>query len=62
MAEQLDQKELVDYRELLIANSIQVDALAQLLIEKGFITEQEFFAKLKQVQSEYERKKGTLHV
>jgi len=50
MAEQLDQKEVVDYRELLIANSIQVDALAQLLIEKGFITEQEFFTKLKQVQ------------
>jgi hypothetical protein len=62
MAEKLDDKELVSYEELLTANSIQVDALAQLLIEKGFITEQEFFAKLKQVQGEYERKKGTLHV
>jgi len=59
MAEKLDQQEVVDYRELLIANAIQVDALAQLLIEKGFMTEQEFFAKLKQVQAEYERKKGT---
>jgi hypothetical protein len=57
MAEQLDQKELVDYRELLIANSIQVDALSQLLIKKGFITEQEFFTKLKQVQGEWERKR-----
>jgi hypothetical protein len=61
MAEKLDQKELVDYRELLIANSIQVDALSQLLIEKGYITEQEYFSKLKQVQGEYERKKGTLN-
>ena len=37
-----------------MANSIQVDALAQLLIEKGIITKDEFFAKLKQVQSEYQ--------
>ena len=56
MAEQLDPKELVSFRELLMANSIQVDALSQLLIEKGFITEQEFFTKLKQVQHDYESK------
>ena len=31
----LDQKELVHFKELLMANSIQVDALSQLLIEKG---------------------------
>jgi hypothetical protein len=54
MADKLDQIEAVDYREILIANSIRVDALAQLLIEKRFITEQEFFAKLKQEQSDYE--------
>ena len=41
-----------------MANSIQVDALSQLLIEKEFITEQEYFAKLKQVQGEWENKKG----
>jgi len=34
MAEKLDPKELVSYQEILYANSIQVDALAQLLIEK----------------------------
>jgi len=56
MAEQLDPKELVNFKELLIANSIQVDALSQLLIEKGYINEQEYFIKLKQVQGEYERK------
>jgi hypothetical protein len=35
MVEKLDDKELVNFKEMLIANSIQVDALAQLLIEKG---------------------------
>ena len=49
MAEKLDDKELVTLKEMLIANSIQADALSQLLIEKGIITEQEFFIKLKQV-------------
>jgi beta-N-acetylglucosaminidase len=53
MAEKLDPKEIVSFKELLMANSIQVDAIAQLLIEKGIITNEEFFAKLKQVQSEY---------
>jgi len=48
MAEKLDPK------ELLMANSIQLDAIAQLLIEKGFFTKEEFFAKLKQVQGQYQ--------
>jgi hypothetical protein len=52
MAEQLDPDELVSFRELLIANSIQIDAIAMLLVEKGVITNEEFFAKLKQVQME----------
>ena len=39
MAEKLDPKELVFFKELLIANAIQVDALTQLLVEKGIITE-----------------------
>lgn len=36
-----------------MANSIQVDAAVQLMIEKGFFTKDEFFGKLKQVQLEY---------
>ena len=56
MAEKLDERELVSFKEMLMANSIQVDALCQLLIEKGLITEQGFFAKLKQVQAEYQKK------
>ena len=37
-------------------NSIQFDALAQLLIEKGIITENKFHGKLKVVLMEYEGK------
>ena len=54
MATKLDEKELVSFKELLMANSIQVDAAVQLMIEKGFFTKDEFFAKLKQVQAEYQ--------
>ncbi len=53
MAEKLDPSELVSFEELLMANTIQTDALAQLLIEKGIITNEEFFDKLKQVQQDY---------
>ena len=56
MAQKLDDRELVAFKELLMANSIQVDALAQLFIEKGYITKEEFFDKLKQVQAEYAKK------
>jgi hypothetical protein len=58
MGEKLDEKELVNFEELLMANVIQVDALSQLLIEKGIISEQEFFTKLKEVQYEWESKRA----
>jgi hypothetical protein len=56
MAKSLPKKDLVSFKELLIANSIQVDALAQLLIEEGLISEQKFIAKLKQVKAEYQKR------
>jgi hypothetical protein len=58
MGKAADKSDLVSFRELLIANSIQVDTLAQLLIEQGVISEQKFVAKLKQVQVEYKRRLG----
>ena len=58
MAEKLDQSELVSFKELLMANSMQVDAIVQLLIKKGIFTKEEFFDMLKQVQMEYQSKKG----
>ena len=56
MAQKLDQDELVSFRELLISNTIQLDVVTRVLIEKGIITDEEFFAKLKQVQMEYKSK------
>ena len=38
---------------LLIANSKMVDAVALLLFEKGVFTEEEFSAKLKDVDTQY---------
>jgi hypothetical protein len=58
MAQKLKDTDLVSFKEVLMANSIQVDALAQLLIEKGIISKEEFFAKLKIVQSEYDSRKA----
>jgi len=58
MAQKLDDNDLVKFKELLMANSIQVDTLAQLLIEKGIISREEFFRKLKEVQSEYDSRKA----
>jgi len=58
MTQSLDSKDLVTFKELLMANSIQVDALAQLLIEKRLISQEEFFKKLKEVQSENESRKA----
>jgi len=60
MAQKLDPNELVTFKELLMANSIQVDTAVQLLIEKGFFTEDEFFTKMKQVQIEYMRNKASM--
>ena len=56
MAEQFDTNELVSFRELLISNTIQLDVVTRLLIEKGIITYDEFSVKLKEVQMEYKSK------
>jgi hypothetical protein len=53
MAQKLDKNEMVTFEEMLLANSAQVDAAVQLLIEKGFFSKEEFFDKLKQVYAEY---------
>jgi hypothetical protein len=58
MAQSLDPKDFVSFKEFVIANSIQVDALTQLLIEEGLINEQKFYAKLKEVQSQYKKRKS----
>lgn len=51
MAHELDPKEIVDFRELVMTNTIQVDTMYRLLIEKGYFTEAEFLDKMKEVQT-----------
>ena len=58
MAEKMDEKEIVNLQELLMSQLIQLDAVTQLLIEKGIITQQEFVAKLKQVQGDYQKNRS----
>jgi len=50
-----DPKELVDFCELVTVNTIQVDTMYQLLIRKGYFTEAEFLAKMKAVQTDYQK-------
>lgn len=57
MAKKLDPDHVVSFEELMWANTYQTDALAQLLIEKGIITKQEFLLKVKEVQLQYLNKK-----
>ena len=50
MAQALDPKEIVEFREMVMVNTIQVDTMYQLLIQKGYFTEAEFLEKMKEVQ------------
>ena len=53
MAELLDSKDVVEFKELLMANTIQIDTMYQLLIQKGYFTEAEFLEKMKEVSVDY---------
>jgi len=50
MAEKLDNKEIVDFKELLMSEVIQSEALINLLDKKGLISKQELLAEMKRVQ------------
>jgi len=52
MATQLSKDELVSFKELLMANEIYFEALVLLLIEKGILTKEELYGKIKEVQSD----------
>ena len=56
MAEQFDPKELARFHEILMANSIMIETLTQLLMEKGIISNEEFFAKLKNIKTDYQKR------
>jgi len=55
MAELMDSTDVVEFKELLMANTIQIDTMYQLLIQKGYFTEAEFLEKMKEVQEDYQK-------
>ena len=50
MAEKLDPKELVSFKELLMSEVIQSEAIINLLDKKGIISKQELLDEMKNVQ------------
>jgi hypothetical protein len=50
-----DDTGLVTIRELLVSTLAQTDALAKLLIEKGFITREEYMEKLSAERAAYQK-------
>ncbi len=51
MTEKLDPKQLVEFKELLLSEVIQSDALINLLDRKGIVSKQELLEEMKRVQS-----------
>jgi len=49
MAEKLDPKEIVDFKELLMSEVIQHEALISLLEQKGILTRQELIEEVKKI-------------
>ena len=47
--------EISTIQDLLMANSMQLDAIAQLLIEKGVFSKDELYNMLKRIQREYQK-------
>ena len=54
-AKQGDTNEIATIQDLLMANSMQLDAIAQLLIEKGVFSKEDLFDMLKRIQKEYQK-------
>lgn len=51
MAEKLDPKQTVDFKELLMSEVIQSEALINLLDKKNIISKQELLEEMKKVQA-----------
>ena len=51
MAKKLDPKEIVDFKELLMSEVIQSEALINLLDKKNIISKQELLEEMKKVQA-----------
>ena len=49
----LDDTELVTFKGLLMANSIEVDTITNLCIQLGIFTEDELYKKLQEIKSDH---------
>jgi hypothetical protein len=59
MATPLDPKEIVTVQELAVSNMLEIEALRQLLFEKGIISKEEFIARYKKLDREMKEKGGS---
>jgi hypothetical protein len=57
MADKLDPKELVSFKELLMSEVIQSEAIINLLDRKDIISKQELLEEMKRVQAALNKKK-----
>ena len=51
MAEKFDLKEIVDFKELLMSEVVQSEALINILDKKGIVSKQELLEEMKKVQA-----------
>jgi hypothetical protein len=56
MAEKLDSKETVSFEELLLSNTIEQEALVNLLEKKAIITKPELLVEIKRLSGKAKRK------
>jgi len=56
LAQKLDQDEPVGFREVLVTNAIQADALIMLMLGKNFVTKAEYFAKLESISTWFNKR------
>jgi hypothetical protein len=57
MAVSLDPKQVVSYKELLLSQVVQQEALTRVLVEKEIFTKEEFLEMVRVVDREGKRKK-----
>ena len=57
VAEEFGSKKRTGLEKLLVSNSIQLEALTRILLDKGYITEEELMKMMNKIQVEYQSKK-----
>ena len=55
VSENADPQKMKGMEKLLVSNTIQLEAITRLLLEKGILKEDELLAMMKTVQAEYQR-------